>query len=364
MSHSKHMDEHRHDDAELRLVDLLYGELHSEHEVHALEREHEAELGELRSLRTLLRSMPDEEPPAALTAKLMHAATVHAPKRAASSERTGVLGWLASLFRPIAMYPGLAAAASLVLVVGVAGTLYLSGHSQMAEPRTAAPAPAATATATPAADVARAENAALAEPAERAREEEAAKDGYAPAQEEAGAASGQAMPLEGAVAVTRDDERRAKRAASSVSPEKKSVGSRKKDTAELEPELARTGRYYEGDELAAAGAGMSKGEAAKPAAAKPASPAPVQQQAPAPPPPPVASAPASAEPADDAEADKSQTSQQTRIHSLHDEARAAAGMSDCATVREIADRIRAIDKSYYSRQFLADKRLAACLAAK
>lgn len=128
-------------DAELLLVELLYGELDGEERARAEARvrEDDALAGELEALshiRALMRELPEEEPPDAVSAKILHAAAAHAPgQRAADADREGssLWDWLRRMFLPIAMHPGLAAAASVLLVGGVAGMLYLSGRMQIAK---------------------------------------------------------------------------------------------------------------------------------------------------------------------------------------------------------------------------------------
>lgn len=121
------------ENAEL-LVELLYGERDAESA--DLDEQTRSDLESLGELRALFRAMPDEEPPNAVTAKLMAAAAQHARSAPAAKqdESRGFFRWLADVFKPIMMHPGLAAAASLVLVAGVAGTLYVTGRADIAQP--------------------------------------------------------------------------------------------------------------------------------------------------------------------------------------------------------------------------------------
>jgi len=118
-----------------RLMDVLYGEVEdAEHARAELADGERAELDSFASLRTLLTHSAEHEPPARLSAQLLAAAAAeHAPRKAAESDG-GLASFLAGLFRPILAHPGVAAAASLVVVAGVAGTLYLGGQHRMAEP--------------------------------------------------------------------------------------------------------------------------------------------------------------------------------------------------------------------------------------
>ncbi len=170
MSHIKDIDERKAGpegrDApapdDLMLVDLLYGELDEDARGRAEQRVREdqalgRDLDAFSSLRTLMRELPEAEPPDSLSAKLMHAAAAEVSgsgRRAAAEndeEPQSLWSRLKSLFLPIAMHPGLAAAASVVLVAGIAGVLYVSGDlkpavpmykQEAAQPSAAAGAPA------------------------------------------------------------------------------------------------------------------------------------------------------------------------------------------------------------------------------
>ena len=100
-----------------------------------------AELAGLERTRAALREMPDEEPPSSLSAILLHEAARHAPAapaRAAApmeeEEPRGVLAWLLGLLEPIVAHPAATAVATLVLVAGIAGSLYLRGDHHLVEP--------------------------------------------------------------------------------------------------------------------------------------------------------------------------------------------------------------------------------------
>lgn len=109
--------------------------------------------GELDSLaytRAAMRDLPQEEPPSSITAILLHEAAKRAPApaRAAAAPlgddeaRRGFFGWLASLLDPIVAHPAAAALATLVLVAGVAGSMYLRGGPQVSTPQVASHAEA------------------------------------------------------------------------------------------------------------------------------------------------------------------------------------------------------------------------------
>ncbi len=98
------------------------------------------ELGGMQSLRSLFKDLPDEEPSDAVSNKLMALAAQHAPKPV--TESRGFFAWFSDTFMPVMTHPGMAAAATLVLVVGVAGTLYIKGEAKMAQPQVASRAEA------------------------------------------------------------------------------------------------------------------------------------------------------------------------------------------------------------------------------
>lgn len=81
------------------------------------------------------------EPPQAISAVLLQEAARRAPKKVADPERRE--GWFARFVRTFASHPAMAAAAMLVVVVGVAGTLYMRNGDQFAE-KTATPPSTAT----------------------------------------------------------------------------------------------------------------------------------------------------------------------------------------------------------------------------
>ena len=84
-----------------------------------------AELAGLERTRKALRSLPDIDPPPSVTALLLHEAARRAP--AQDGEKQGFWAWITGFLQPIVAHPALAAAASLVLVAGVAGYLSMRG---------------------------------------------------------------------------------------------------------------------------------------------------------------------------------------------------------------------------------------------
>lgn len=121
------------DTAELRLVEALYGE--------SPDADVDGDLlASYQELRSMFSELPDEEPPAAITAKLVSAAAEAV--KASEPARPGLWARLLAFFEPIAAHPALAAAASLMLVVTIGGVLVLTGRSDVAEPETS-PSPSA-----------------------------------------------------------------------------------------------------------------------------------------------------------------------------------------------------------------------------
>lgn len=132
--------------ADAALIDRLYGARGAgEADAEAESKIDDAELAGLASVRALVARVRDEapvvEPPQALSARLLLAAAEHAPKRASAvraadggdSER-GLWARMRRWFAPLVAHPGLAAAASLMLVAGVGGALYLRGKATPGEP--------------------------------------------------------------------------------------------------------------------------------------------------------------------------------------------------------------------------------------
>ena len=76
-----------------------------------------------------------EEPPSAISAQLLAAAAEAAPRPAAAAAAgPGLWQRIVDFFGSVAHHPGLAAAATLLVVAGVAGTLYVTGRSDVAQP--------------------------------------------------------------------------------------------------------------------------------------------------------------------------------------------------------------------------------------
>ncbi len=90
-----------------------------------------AELKSLQQMRQALRSLPELEPSAAVTSRLLH----EAGKRARPVEQnSGILAWLGKLMSPVVAHPAWAAVGTLVLVAGVAGVLTSTGRLDSSAP--------------------------------------------------------------------------------------------------------------------------------------------------------------------------------------------------------------------------------------
>lgn len=98
-----------------------------------------AEATALQRTRAAFRDLSPVEPPTAVSAILMHEAARRAPAVAvAAAPRTadaegGFWARVRSWFRPIMLHPAAAAVATLVLIAGVAGTLYVRHGDDMTD---------------------------------------------------------------------------------------------------------------------------------------------------------------------------------------------------------------------------------------
>src|SRR5512144_2235542 len=151
-------------DIDALLISALYGELTPADEArltahlesHPTDRTTLAGLTHTRATVRASRILAVQfEPPQSVSALLLQEAARRAPK----PERA-IAGWFHRFTRSFMMHPAMAAAAMLVLVVGVAGTMYVRRGDQFAE--TPAPAVASASAQVKAPD-------SPAEPAERAR---------------------------------------------------------------------------------------------------------------------------------------------------------------------------------------------------
>ncbi|MEP6860982.1 MAG: hypothetical protein ABJE66_10200 [Deltaproteobacteria bacterium] len=131
-------------DIDALLVGALYGELSSTEqaqltahlESHPADRSALDDLKAVRAQFTTSRIFEVQlDPPQAVSALLLQEAARRAPKQVVAADKKE--SWFDRFVRSFIAHPAMAAAATLVLVVGVAGTIYLEGNSEMAQPRIA-----------------------------------------------------------------------------------------------------------------------------------------------------------------------------------------------------------------------------------
>ncbi len=367
------------------LLDLLYGELDADAAQVArsaidADDDMRTELAEFQSLRGFMRALPDVEPPPAITAKLLHAAATGvpaAPKVAVAAADVGAaagvggfFAWLKRLFEPMMMHPGLAAAASLVLVVGLAGAMYLSGKSQIAEPQVS--------------------------------KTSAVDSKLAPATDEAVRGSSEdrnpapTAPVPPAATAPRPADLNADMPSDPLTlrPDEGAGKSYKKELPRKSNERRGGAARTSLDDKAATGPGSSArrsrvqamggsgGSTVKPKPRSSRAPARTRPRAPSivtgtsgstisaePAPPPELKTMDEEKAPSQAPATKKQSPQKPQKNKvpvavrLHREARAAAKKRDCKYVKALALRIRKLDSRYYDTKFLGDASLRACLRA-
>jgi anti-sigma factor RsiW len=338
------------------LVALLYGELDGEEAARTGARVEadpalSARLGEMRRVRELFSSMADEEPPSRLTAQLLAEAARSAPqvRSAAAPAEAGLWARFVSWLQPLVQRPALAAAASLVLVAGVAGVLYMRKGEELTstapESKTASTAPEdrwgeATAkpepppppiTAATPADTGSAESGAQGQADESAGAEIAKSEAAKPARESS----------------------RRKKAVGGVAG-----GDKNRSFEKAPPRPAvKSGTVY----------GLSEQEMVpreEPPAANQAGPggggaAPEQKKADDRGP---AAEPAPAPQATPPPADTKPSAPRADARTLHQRAIDAALDQRCDEVRSLAGQVRAADPSYYAKSFVTDTRLKGCLS--
>lgn len=136
-------------DIDALLIGALYGELTpaDEARLNAHLDSHPADKSALADLTSARDAVRDSrfltvqlEPPQAVSALLLQEASRRAPAKAPERQREE--GWFARFIASFARHPAMAAAAMLVLVVGVAGVMYArkGDRGQFAEQTTASPA--------------------------------------------------------------------------------------------------------------------------------------------------------------------------------------------------------------------------------
>jgi hypothetical protein len=89
----------------------------------------------LVQIRGLMRTLPEEEPPAAISARVLREAAAHAASRQGRGLGLLVPAWVTGALGRAWAHPAAAAVASLVLVAGVAGALFARDRLEAAAPR-------------------------------------------------------------------------------------------------------------------------------------------------------------------------------------------------------------------------------------
>src|SRR5262245_55868751 len=133
-------------DIDALLIGALYGELTPADEARLAAHldSHPADRGALDDLKSARQAVRESrifdlqlDPPQAVSALLLQEAHRRAPKRVVREDAKE--GWFARFTRAFMAHPAMAAAAMLVLVVGVAGTLYVRKGDHLSEPKVSAP---------------------------------------------------------------------------------------------------------------------------------------------------------------------------------------------------------------------------------
>ncbi|HEU5055634.1 MAG TPA: hypothetical protein VFU21_03890 [Kofleriaceae bacterium] len=335
------------------LLSLLYGELPADEAERtgarvAADPALSAQLGEMRRVRDLFAALEDEEPPARLTAQLMAEAARSAPqqRRAAAPAEAGFWARLVSWMQPLVQRPALAAAASLVLVAGVAGVLYMKKGEELtstAPPPAAEPALEGTATG------AVADPSATPPPATAVPEAPADSTGTAEADDEA--APAEPVREERARTDSKPVGKRRK-AAKSADVDRNAYDS---DATTSKPSV-KSGTVYglseqemvpseqTGAESGAGGGGVVGGAPGdgKADAPAPQAPQPAPSTAPAP--------------------EQQKAAPRPSVRELHKRAIDAALDNRCSEVKTLAGQVRAADSGFYAKTFAPDTRLRKCLA--
>lgn len=348
------------------LLALLYPEDGADVDGSAYEGDEE--LAGLRDLRAMLAGAGDEDPSDAVSNKLLALAAQHAPKPKVESR--GLFAWLGNLMMPLVAHPGLAAAATLVLVAGVAGTLYIKGDVQIAEPT------ASSRGASPGSEAVLDEATAIApspDPSATATDSLSAEVAEEPAEERAEGLAEQA-PADGT------GSGRSSRAAAETAKSQKRDKSRAAKPAVVG---GSAGYGYQDEREDGAGAEQKRkaparksslkvkdidtrdfsGSSNNPSAGNVSAPPPPPQAEPAPSKGSTRSAPSAPSGDAEADADKKSESKSQEAARLHEQARIAAKNNDCTRVLALGQQIRKLDGAYYDRQFLSDAALKSCRAS-
>ena len=342
------------------LVSLLYGELPAEEAERtgarvASDPTLSARLGEMRRVRDLFASLEDEEPPARLSAQLMAEAARAAPqpRRAAAAPQAGFWARFVSWLQPVVQRPALAAAASLVLVAGVAGVLYMKKGEELTS---TAPPPAETASGPEGTAAGATADPAASTPVTSANEAPADTTGTA-GDDLAGDEEAAPAAAEPSKESSRTDQPMAKRRKSSTSGKSADTG-KNADKAPARPAL-KSGTVYGLSEQEMVPRQEAKGEASEGGGGVVGGVADDRSssKADAPPPAPPASAPAPTTPSEE-----QKPAPRVNVRDLHKRAIDAALDNRCTEVRSLAGQVKSNDSSYYAKSFASDGRLRSCLS--
>jgi len=349
--------------------DLLYGELDDERaeQVRAQlpESELDGKVAAYQRLRDAFHSLPDEEPPPAISAQLLHAAAkqVEGKQRGRSASLGGVGLWskLRDWLSPVVMHPGLAAAASILVVGGVVGMLYLKNGDKIAQPDVSSRAEAPEGLGATRSPAAPAMDGRLDDNVNRQLAEE----------EEAGDAVDLAPP-EAKPESKPESRPAAKQRNKSASNLPKSD---KNDKAGFDATGKSTGLIGgAGGSGARADRGVKLGETVGPATHGGAGgPALVPAEKPSPTPEPArdslsdedaptdqARAPQKKSPGGSKQASKPKPDSHADARRMHNQARSAAEKGDCTSAQKLSARIQKTDPVYYRDAVRGDSQLSKC----
>lgn len=333
--------------------ELLYGELDDARaeQVRAQlpDCELDGKVAAYERMREAFRSLPDEEPPPAITAQLLHAAAKQVEgKRVDDGE--GFWARLRGWFSPIVLHPGFAAATSILVIGGVVGLLYMKSSDQIAQPdvptRATAPESREPAVAAPAGTATPALEGRLTETVDS--EETAADDD--------GVAEGEAPPPPPV-----------EKAEAKPKPKVGSKGrSRRSGRGNDKNAFDATGKSSGLIGGRGGGDSYKLGDTVGPArhdnkdVAVPQAP-PADTRAPEPEPAPQAEADeAPAERTKSAKKAPSRPDPHADARMLHNQARSAAEKGDCAAARKLTARIQKMDPTYYRDSVRDDRQLRKC----
>jgi hypothetical protein len=355
-----------------KLLELLYGELP---EVDAVRTEEEVAgdaelvtaLADFRSVRSLFADLPQEDPPPAVSAKVLaaaaEAAAPIAAARSASDEPRGFFVWLGNLFRPLAYHPGLAAVATLVVVGGVAGALYVTGKDKMARPGASSEQPAQSAVAD--------KRAPAASPDPSGALMGKGKDDDAPARElkaaeESAAAEDNEVDSNAPVPQKARATRRQRVKTEKPRPKPDSARGFLDDGVEATGKSVfggdsdrRRDKTRDSRQAGPSGGATSSGGKKSPVTTPTTKPPPPPAD---PAPEPVTAADSSVSEAQGESADSSKKSNEAK--SLHKQALFRAKKGDCSTVVKLGARIRKIDSYFYDTVHLRDSSVQRCRSKK